>query len=62
VFTTRQPPLRSGSSLDDPDHFRHNQFASVAALRSLIAIRRNADRFPSGTLIVFPRIRRKFCG
>jgi hypothetical protein len=34
-----------------------NQLASVAALRSLIAFRRNADRLPSGTLIVFTGIR-----
>ena len=50
------------SWLDDSDHFRDNQFASVAALRSLIGIRRKADRLPSGTLIDFPRIRKKMLG
>lgn len=44
--------------LDHPDHFRHNQPASVAALRSLIGIRRNADRLSSGTLIDLTRIRK----
>jgi len=45
--------------LDHPDHFPPNQPASVAAFRSLIGIRRNADRFPSGTLIDFRRIRKQ---
>jgi transposase-like protein len=31
-------PARSGCLLDDPDHFRHNHSASVAALRFLIGI------------------------
>jgi hypothetical protein len=49
--------LPNAKFLDHRDHFRHNHPASVAALRSLIGSRRNADRLPSGTLIDFPRIR-----
>jgi hypothetical protein len=33
-----QIPAESRCSLDHSDHFRHNQFASVAALRLLIGI------------------------
>jgi hypothetical protein len=57
---SKPPSLRCApvSSLDDSDHFFDNQLTSVAALRSLIGFRRNADRLPSGTLIDFPRIRR----
>jgi hypothetical protein len=56
---SKPPSLRCApvSSLDDSDHFFDNQLTSVAALRSLIGFRRNADRLPSGTLIDFPRIR-----
>ena len=62
VFRAPKPPLRSGKfpsnlRLDDSDHFSDNQLASVAALRSLIGFRRNADRLPSGTLIDFTGIR-----
>src|SRR5258705_2483860 len=53
----RRPFLCTPSRLDDSDHFLHNHFASVAALRSLIGFPRNADRLSSGTLIDFTRIR-----
>src|SRR5258705_1124528 len=53
----RRPFLFTPSRLDDSDHFLHNHFASVAALRSLIGFPRNADRLSSGTLIDFTRIR-----
>ena len=33
-----QTKPKTNNVLDDPDHFRHNHLASVAALRSLIGI------------------------
>lgn len=64
LLSEQQPPasasLRTAplnTLLDHSDHFRDNQPASGAALRSLIGIRRIADRLPSGTLIDLTRIR-----
>jgi hypothetical protein len=50
------PPLRSGQiPLDHPDHFPHNQRASVASLRRLIGFLRKPDRLRDGITVRLQR-------